>query len=382
MLERNIFSEEHEIFRNAFRKFAEKEVVPHQEEWIKQGQVSREIWKKCGEQGFLCPWVEEDYGGSGADFYFSIVIAEELARVGESGLALNLHSDIVVPYIHSFGSEEQKKKWLPGCVSGDTITAVAMTEPDTGSDLAAMRATAKRDGDEWVINGQKTFISNGWLCDLCVVACRTETEKGEGHGGFSLFVVEDGTPGFVKLRKLEKIGMKSQDTSELLFEDCRVPAFNLLGEEGKGFYYLMEKLQQERLMIAVGAQCAAEKALDITIDYAKERKAFGRPLTKFQSLKFRLVDMATEIAICRTFVDKLIQAHVEGKNVVMETCMAKYWVTEMLKKVVDEGVQFHGGYGYMMEYPIAKAFLDARVQTIYAGTTEIMKEIVGRSMGL
>jgi acyl-CoA dehydrogenase len=245
-----------------------------------------------------------------------------------------------------------------------------------------MRCTAKQDGDGWVINGQKTFISNGMLCDLCVVACRTETAKGEGHGGFSLFVVEDGTPGFVKLRKLDKIGMKSQDTAELLFEDCRVPAFNLLGEVGKGFYYLMEKLQQERLMVAIGAQAAAEQALGITIDYAKMRIAFGKPLTKFQALRFKMVEMATEITVSRSFVDNLIKAHAEHKNVAMETCMAKWWTTEMLKRVVDEGLQIHGGYGYMVEYPIAKAFVDARVQTIFAGTTEIMKEIVGRLMGL
>ncbi len=382
MLERNIFSEEHDIFRDAFRKFVEKEVVPYREEWEAQGMVSREIWKKCGEQGYLCPWVDEKYGGLEADFYYSVVIAEELAAAGESGLMLSLHSDIVVPYIYSYGDEEQKEKWLPGCISGDTITAVAMTEPDAGSDLAAMRATAKRDGDEWVLNGQKTFISNGWICDLCVVACRTESGEGAGHGGFSLFVVEDGTPGFVKLRKLEKIGMKAQDTSELLFEDCRIPVSNLLGEEGQGFYILMEKLQQERLVVAMAAQTAAEYALDISINYSKERTAFGRALHKFQVLRFKMVEMATEIAISRAFVDRLIQAHVEGKNVATETCMAKWWTTEMLKRVVDEGVQIHGGYGYMLEYPIAKAFLDARIQTIFAGTTEIMKEIIGRQMGI
>lgn len=382
MLERTLFNEEHEIFRDSFRKFVEKEILPHREHWEKQGHVGKEIWRKCGEQGFLCPWIEEKYGGSGADFYYSIVIAEELARSGESGLALNLHSDIVVPYIYSFGSEEQKLKWLPKCVSGESISAVAMTEPNAGSDLAGMRATAKRDGDAWVINGQKTFISNGWLCDICIVACRTESAGGQGHGGFSLFVVEDGTPGFVKLRKLDKIGMKAQDTSELLFEDCRIPASNLLGEEGKGFYYLMEKLQQERLMVAVGAQAVAEAVLKMTINYAKERTAFGKPLTKFQALRFKIVEMATEIEIGRVFVDRLIKAHIEHKQVIMETCMAKWWITEMLKRAVDEGLQIHGGYGYMVEYPIAKAFVDARVQTIYAGTTEIMKEIVGRSLGL
>jgi len=382
MIERTIYKEEHDVFRSSFRKFLEKEVLPHREEWEKAGMVSREIWKKCGEQGYLCPWVEEKYGGAGADFYYAAVIAEELAHLGESGLILSLHSDIVVPYIYSYGNEAQKEKWIPGCVTGEKITAVAMTEPGAGSDLASMRCTAKQDGDNWIINGQKTFISNGMLCDLCVVACRTETAKGQGHGGFSLFVVEYGTPGFVKLRKLDKIGMKSQDTAELLFEDCRVPAFNLLGELGKGFYYLMEKLQQERLMVAIGAQAASETALQMTIDYAKTRVAFGKPLTKFQVLKFKIVEMATEIAIGRVFVDNLIKAHAEKKNVAMETCMAKWWTTEMLKRVVDDGLQIHGGYGYMVEYPIAKAFVDARVQTIFAGTTEIMKEIIGRLMGL
>ena len=382
MIERTIYKEEHDVFRSSFRKFLEKEVLPHREEWEKAGMVSREIWKKCGEQGFLCPWVDEKYGGAGADFYYAAVIAEELAHLGESGLILNLHSDIVVPYIYSYGNEAQKEKWIPGCVTGEKISAVAMTEPGAGSDLASMRCTAKQDGDSWIINGQKTFISNGMLCDLCVVACRTETSKGQGHGGFSLFVVEDGTPGFVKLRKLDKIGMKSQDTAELLFEDCRVPAFNLLGELGKGFYYLMEKLQQERLIVAIAAQTAAETALQMTIDYAKTRVAFGKPLTKFQVLKFKMVEMATEIAIGRVFVDSLIKAHGEKKNVAMETCMAKWWTTELLKRVVDDGLQIHGGYGYMVEYPIAKAFVDARVQTIFAGTTEIMKEIIGRLMGL
>jgi len=380
MLERTIFKEEHEVFRQTFRKFLEKEVVPNQEKWCHDRIVSREIWKKCGEQGFLCPWIDPKYGGPGADFIYSIVIIEEMCRIGESGLALTLHSDVCAPYISTYGTEEQKEKWLPSCVSGDKILAVAMTEPGTGSDLAAIRTTAKRDGDSYIINGQKTFISNGILCDLCIVACRTDSAG--GHKGMSLIVVEAGTPGFTKGRRLEKVGMHAQDTSELNFDDCRVPATNLLGEESKGFYYLMEKLQQERLVVAVACQSGAERVLQLTTEYAKTREAFGRPLTKFQALRFKMVEMATEIAVGRAFVDRLIEAHVAGKEVVTETCMAKWWTSEMLKRACDEGVQIHGGYGYMMEYPIAKAFIDARVQTIFAGTTEIMKEVIGRRMGL
>lgn len=377
---RDLFKEEHDIFRNSFRKFLEKEIVPHQEEWDKAGIVPREVWKKCGDQGFLCPCTDEKYGGSGADFLYPTVIIEELARAGEHGLSLSLHSDICAPYIETYGNEEQKKRWLPDCVSGDKILAVAMTEPGTGSDLAAMRTTAKRDGDHYIINGQKTFISNGINCDICITACRTDSEGGKG--AMSLIVVEEGTEGFTKGRKLEKVGMHSQDTSELHFEDCKVPVENLLGEEGKGFYYLMEKLQQERLVVAIGAQAAAEKVFETTKDYALTREAFGRPIAKFQVIRFKLVEMATEIAVTRPFIDKLIKAHVEGEDVVTETCMAKYWTTEMLVKHCNEGVQIHGGYGYMLEYPIAKAWLDSRVQTIFAGTTEIMKEVIGRRLGI
>mgnify|MGYP005831597611 CR=1 FL=1 len=380
MLERRLFKEEHEVFRETFRKFLEKEVVPNQEEWVKNRIVPKEVWKKCGEQGFLCPWVEEKYGGAGADFLYSVVIIEELAKINESGLALGLHSDVCAPYIATYGTEEQKQRWLPGCVSGDYILSVAMTEPGTGSDLAAIRTTAKRDGDYYVINGQKTFISNGINTNLCIVACRTDSKS--GHKGMSLIVVEGGTPGFTKGRHLEKVGMHAQDTAELHFDDCKVPASNLLGEEGKGFYYLMEKLQQERLVVAVACQAAAERVYEITADYAKTREAFGKPLTKFQALRFKLVEMATAAAVSRAFVDRLIEAHMDGKDVVMETCMAKYWTSEMLKKAVDDGVQIHGGYGYMMEYPIAKAYVDARVQTIFAGTTEIMKEVIGKRLGL
>ncbi|MCL4558648.1 MAG: acyl-CoA dehydrogenase family protein [Deltaproteobacteria bacterium] len=381
-MERKIFGEEHDIFRQGFRRFLEREVVPHQAEWKKNGIVSRDIWKKAGKEGYLCPWIEEKYGGSGVNFLYSVVIMEEMTRIMESGFAINLHSDVVVPYIATFGSEEQKQRWLPGCVSGELITAVAMTEPGTGSDLQAIKTTAVKDGDHYLVNGQKTFISNGQLCDLVIVACKTNPKADPPYTGMSLIVVEDKTPGFEKGKKLEKIGMKSQDTSELYFSDCRVPAKNLLGAEGEGFFQLMQKLQQERLVSSIAAQTGAEKALEETIEYTKTRTAFGKPIAKFQNTRFKLVEMATEIEIGRTFIDKLIREHIEGTNVIKETCMAKWWVTEMLKRTVDQALQFFGGYGYMLEYPIAQAYLDARVQTIFAGTTEIMKEIIGKQMGL
>ncbi|HEY4716102.1 MAG TPA: acyl-CoA dehydrogenase family protein [bacterium] len=381
-MDRKIFKEEHDIFRSAFRKFLEREVIPHQEEWKKQGKVSRDVWKKAGSEGFLCPWLEEKYGGSGVDFLYSVVMMEELARARESGFALSLHSDIVVPYLAAFGNEEQKQRWLPRCVSGDKITAVAMTEPGAGSDLQAIKTTAVKDGSHYILNGQKTFISNGLLCDLVIVACKTDQKADPPYTGISLIVVEDGMPGFERGRKLDKIGMLSQDTAELAFTDCRVPAKNLLGEEGQGFVFLMQKLQQERLVCAIAAQAGAEFALEETINYCQTRTAFGKPIAKFQNTKFKLVEMATEIEVSRAFTDRLIIEHMNGANIIKETCMAKWWTTEMLKRVVDQCLQFFGGYGYMLEYPIAQAYLDVRVQTIFAGTTEIMKEIIGRQMGL
>ncbi len=298
-----------------------------------------------------------------------------------SGWAIELHSDICVPYISAYCNDEQKDRWLPGCVSGDLITAVAMTEPEAGSDLQAIRTSATEDGDDYIINGQKTFITNGLLCDLCIVAVRTDKKAEKASRGMSLIMVEDGTPGFSKVRKLDKIGMHAQDTAELAFEDCRVPKRNLIGEEGRGFVYLMEKLQPERLVCAIMAQAGARHALDMTVEYCKERVAFGRPIIKFQNTKFKLVEMATQIEVGQHFLDRLIMEHMAGRDVTTETCMAKWWLTEMNKKVVDECLQFFGGYGYMLEYPIAKAYMDVRVQTIFAGTTEIMKEVVGRRLG-
>jgi acyl-CoA dehydrogenase len=375
------YSEEHRIFRDMVRKFMEKEVTPYADEWEEAGIVPKSVWTKMGEQGFLCMDLPEEYGGVGGDFLYSVILVEELSRTNQTGLAAPLHSDIVVPYISSYGSEEIKKKYLPGCVTGEIITAVAMTEPNTGSDLAAIRTTAVEDGDEVVINGQKTFISNGLNCNLAVVATRDPSVE-DPYKGMDLYVVEGETPGFEKGKKIKKVGWHSQDTAELYFSDCRVPKGNRLGEKGGGFMMLMEKLQQERLLCAIMAVVAAERMLEITIEYSKERKAFGRPISKFQNSQFRIVEMATESKLGRTFVDKLIADHMEGKNIVIEVSMAKYWTTDMAMRVADGCVQLHGGYGYCEEYPIARAWRDARVMSIFAGTNEIMKTIAARFMGL
>ena len=375
------YTEEHQIFRRTVRKFFEKEVVPFVDQWEEDGIVPREVWKKMGEQGFLCMDLPEEYGGMEADFLYSVILTEELARTGCTGLAAPLHSDIVVPYISSFGSDELKKKYLPGCASGDIITAVAMTEPNTGSDLAAIKTTAVADGDDVILNGQKTFISNGILCDLVVVAARDPSVEDQ-HQAIELDVVESSTPGFEKGQKIKKVGWKSQDTAELFFTDCRIPASNRLGMKGGGFLMLMEKLQQERLMCCIIAVARAERMLDMTLEYIRERKAFGRPISKFQNTQFRFVEMATEVRLGRTFLDKLVMDHMEGSNVVVEVSMAKYWTSEMAMRVADGCVQLHGGYGYCEEYPIARAWRDTRVLSIFAGTSEIMKVIAARFMGL
>ena len=381
-MDRTLFSEEHTAFRQAFKQFIAREVVPHQPRWREQGMVDRAAWRKAGAAGFLCPWLEEKYGGPGGDFLHSVVVMEELAYAYESGFALALHSDVIAPYLHSFGSEEQKQKWLPGCASGELVTALAMTEPGTGSDLAAIATTARLDGDEYVINGAKTFISNGQLCDLVIVAAKTDPDPKNAHRGISLIVVEAGRPGFTKGKKLEKMGMASQDTSELSFEDCRVPVTNRLGPEGAGFMQLMTKLQQERLCVAIGAQAASEQVLADTIVYTKERHAFGKPISRFQNTSFKLVECATKVEIGRAFLDKVIAEHVAGKNLVKECSMAKFWITDTSQQVIDDCLQFFGGYGYMLEYPVTRAFMDSRVQRIYAGTNEIMKVIIAKQMGL
>lgn len=375
------YTDEHRIFRQSLRKFLEKEITPHAEEWEEAGIVPRKAWRKMGEQGFLCTAVAEEYGGAGGDFLYSVIVAEEMARTNFNGLAASLHSDIIVPYIVSFASEEQKKKYLPGCVSGDIITAVAMTEPNTGSDLAAIRTTAVEQGGEIVFNGQKTFISNGINCDLLVLAAKDPAVTNP-HQAVDLFLVEAGTPGFEKGKQIKKVGWHSQDTAELYFTDCRVPAANRLGEKGSGFLKLMLKLQQERLVCAIGAQAGAEFMLELTLQYCKERMVFGKPISKFQHTQFEIVEMATDIRLGRTFLDKLIVDHMEGKEIVVDVSMSKFWITDMACRVADRCVQLHGGYGYCEEYPIARAWRDIRVTRIFAGTNEIMKMICARFMGL
>ena len=375
------YSEEHKIFRQSIRKFFEREVIPYVDEWEEAGIVPRSAWKKMGDQGFLCTSVPEEYGGLGADFLYSVIGIEELIRTRHAGLAAPLHSDVVVPYITAFASEELKHKYLPGCISGDIITAIAMTEPNAGSDLAGMRTTAVEDGDHVIINGQKTFISNGIICDLVVIAAR-DPKASDPHQAIDLYLVEAGTPGFEKGRKLKKIGWHSQDTAELFFNDCRIPKANRLGPKGSGFMMMMDKLQQERLVVAIMAVPAAENMLDMTIRYCQERTAFGRPISKFQNTQFKLVEMATEVKLGRTFLDKLIVEHMEGSNIVVEVSMAKYWTTEMATRVADTCLQLHGGYGYCEEYPIARAWRDIRVTQIFAGTNEIMKGIAAKFMGL
>lgn len=381
-MSQNYLSGEHKIFRKAIRKFLENEAVPNFEQWERDKIVPRSFWKKMGEQGFLAPWVDEKYGGANADFGFSVIINEELERVGGGLVGINNHNDIVVPYINTFGNEEQKQRWLPGCLTGDIITGIAMTEPGGGSDVASLKTTAIREGDYYIINGEKTFITSGIAGDLFVVACKTDPKAEPAHKGISLIVVEKETPGFKKGKQLGKVGQHSSDTSELIFEDARVPVTNLLGEEGKGFYYLMEKLQQERLLVAVGAVATSEKMLEITIDYIKNREAFGKPISKLQNTQFKIAEMATELQIARTFVDDLIVNHIAKKDVVTQVSMAKWWTTELAKKVAALCLQLHGGYGYMEEYEIARRFRDVQALSIYAGTNEIMKTIIAKRLGL
>lgn len=379
-MERLYLTEEHEIFRQALRKFLEKEAVPNYEQWEKNKEVPRSFWKKLGEQGYLCPQVEEKYGGLGTDFGYAVVMNEEMERVGTGMVGISLHNDIVIPYIESYGTEEQKQRWLPGALTGDIITAIGMTEPGAGSDLANIQTTAIRDGDDYIINGEKTFITNGYTADLVVLVCKTDPKANPPHRGISLFVVEAGTPGFKKGKKLRKIGQHANDTSELIFEDVRVSRTNLLGEEGKGFYYLMEKLQQERLLVAIQCMASAEKMLELTIDYVKQRQAFGTTISNFQNTQFKIAEMATELQIGRAFVDRLILEHMKGKSIVTEVSMAKWWVSDLAKKIAGECMQLHGGYGYMEEYEIARRYRDIAVTSIYAGSNEIMKQIIAKNL--
>ncbi len=379
-MERNLFDPEHDLFRESFRKFVQKEMLPNYEQWEKDGIVSREVWRKAGHAGFLCMDAPEEFGGAGVrDFRYNAVINEEIARVGYKGAAFTLQNDVIFPYLMRLCNDEQKRRWLPKVVRGEIITAIAMTEPGTGSDLAGVRTTALDKGDHYLVNGQKTFITNGILNDLVIVVAKTDPS--EKHRGISLIVVERGMEGYERGRNLEKIGLKAQDTAELFFSNVKVPKENLLGELGRGFSNLMKNLPQERLSIAVNAVASAEVYLEWTAKYCQEREAFGRPIGKFQNSRFKLAEMKTEITIGRVFVDRCVLELNQGSLTAEEAAMAKWWTTDLQKRVVDQCLQLHGGYGYMMEYPIARAFLDSRVATIYGGTNEIMKEIIGRSMG-
>jgi len=379
---RPFLKQEHDIFRESLRKFLQREAAPNIDEWEANKEVPRSFWKKLGKEGFLCPQVEEKYGGLDADFGFAVVASEEFDRVNVGLIGIGLHNDISMPYIESYATDEQKNRWLPGAVSGDIISAIAMTEPNTGSDLANIQTTAILDGDHYVLNGEKTFITNGHLADIVIVVAKTDPKAQPAHRGISLLVVEADTPGFTKGKKLQKVGQHASDTAELIFQDARIPKKNLLGEEGKGFYYLMEKLQQERLMVAIQSLASAELMVEETIRYVKERTAFGQRIADFQNTQFKLAEMKTEIKIGRTFVDQLIVDHMNQKDIVTEVSMAKWWVTDLAKKVSTECMQLHGGFGYMEEYEIARRFRDVAVSSIYAGSNEIMKTIIAKNIGL
>jgi alkylation response protein AidB-like acyl-CoA dehydrogenase len=378
----SLYEPEHDQFRAMVGAWAERNVAPFHAQWEKDGIVPRDLWLSAGKQGLLGLDLEERYGGGGVrDFRYNAVVDEEMVRIGASGVGFGLHNDVVAPYLRELATEEQKQRWFPGFCSGELITAIAMTEPGTGSDLQGIQTSARQDGDGWVLNGAKTFITNGINADLVIVFARTDPDAPAAKVA-SLLVVERDMPGFTRGRNLEKVGLKAQDTAELFFDDVRVPAENLLGTENGGFVHLMENLPQERLSIAVGAVAACERMLALTREYVTSRTAFGRPVAKFQHTRFLMAELQTETTIARTFLDECIRQLGTGDLTVSDAAMAKWWTTELQNKVADRCLQLHGGYGYMDEYPISKAWRDSRVQSIYGGTTEIMKEIVGRSMGL
>jgi long-chain-acyl-CoA dehydrogenase len=379
MIPRTIFAEEHHIFRAQCRSLFEKECAPFHAQWEREGIVPHGVWKLMGDAGLLCTSVPEDHEGLGADKLTAVVMLEELSDLGLTGMALNfaMHSEIVTPYLLKYGSPQQKARWLPAMISGERIGALAMTEPVAGSDLQRMRTVARREGDGFRLNGQKTFISNGQHTNLTIIAAKTD--PAEGAKGISLFLVEGERVGYSKGRNLEKIGLHSADTSELFFDDVRIPAENLIGDEGQGFRYLMQELPWERLQLAIVAVAACEAALRWTIDYCRERQAFGRSIASFQNTQFKLAELRTETQVARVFVDRCIGLSLDGKLDVETAAMAKYWTTDLQCKVVDECLQLHGGYGYMRDYAIGRAFVDARAQRIYGGTNEIMKEIISRT---
>ncbi|HEX6591611.1 MAG TPA: acyl-CoA dehydrogenase family protein, partial [Moraxellaceae bacterium] len=363
MIPRSIFSSDHEAFRDMVAKFLEKEALPFHAQWEEDGQIDRKLWNKAGEQGLLCPCLPEEFGGVGADYLYSAIVMEEISRLGLTGIGFGLHTDIVAPYIEHYGSDELKQKYLPKMVTGELVGAIAMTEPGAGSDLQGVRTTAVRDGDHYVINGSKTFITNGQHADIVIVVAKTDPAA--GAKGTSLIIVEAGTPGFTKGRNLHKVGMKAQDTSELFFQDVRVPVSQCLGQENKGFIYLMQELPQERLGIAVNGAAMAEGALKLTIDYVKERKAFGKPVADFQNTQFKLAELHSKVLQARVFVDRCLELHMDKILDVPTAAAAKYLITDLQCEIIDECVQLHGGYGYMWEYPIARMWADARVQRIY-----------------
>lgn len=378
MIPRTLFTEEHEMLRIAVRDFFQKEIVPFHDKWEQEGQISREAWLKAGEMGILCPCAPVEYGGPGTDFLYSAIIIEELSKTGCTGPGFFLHSDIVAPYILHYGTEEQKKKWIPKMVSGEAITAIAMSEPSAGSDLQGIKTTAVKQGDHYIVNGSKTFITNGYMSDMVIVVVKTDPAA--GAKGTSLLIMDNTMEGYSKGTPLKKIGMKAQDTCEMFFDNVKVPVSCLLGKEGEGFNYLMQELPQERLLVGIMGITTAETAIEKTIQYTKDRIAFGKPVASFQNTRFKLAEMATETQIGRVFVDKCIELHLNKKLDIPTAAMLKFSMTDLQCKVVDECLQLHGGYGYIWEYWIARAYADSRVQKIYAGTNEIMKEIVSRAI--
>jgi alkylation response protein AidB-like acyl-CoA dehydrogenase len=380
-VKRTLYESDHEAYRETVREFLSREVVPHQDDWDRDHWIDRGVFARAAKAGIYALQVDEEYGGAGEhDYRYRMVVSEEIARINalSFGLTISLQDDLVLHYLLDLTNDEQKLRWLPGIASGETIGALAMTEPGAGSDLKGIRTTARRDGDQWILNGQKTFISSGIMADLVVVAARTNAEG--GSGAFSLFVVERDTPGFERGRQLEKIGLPGQDTSELFFNDAIVPAANLLGEEGRGLPYLMSHLPRERLGVTAKAMATTRAIFELTCDYCRDRTAFGQPLTGNQHVRFELAEMATEIDIAEAYVDKSVMAYNAGELTPIDAAKGKWFVSELQKRVVDRCLQLHGGYGYMAEYPVARAFVDTRVQTIYGGTTEIMKEIIGRDI--
>ena len=376
----NLYTDKRLHYRKAFKDFLFKEIIPFYDKWEKEEIIPKDAWKKMGNNGYLCTWIEKEYGGAGLDLEYSFMITEEMAYAGVYGLMAGLHSDIVAPYIYSFGNQDQKKKWLPGCVSGDIILAVAMTEPDAGSYLSSIRTTATREGDNYIINGEKVFISNGILSNLVVVACKTDTDPQLPYKNISLICVEDTAPGFFRGKNLEKTGWHSQDTGELIFRDCKVPVSNLLGEEGRGFYYMMEKLQQERLVSSIMSQASAEAVFNMAIDYYKQEKATYQQKAPVDT--YDIVEMATDIDIGRNFLNSLINDHLTGKDIIKKVSMAKWWISDMANRVISNCMEIYRDYGYLEDYKIGRFFRDVRAHPIYAGTNEIMKRIIAKNLGL